>query len=111
MVLPTKVIHQFEAIPPNSDGNAYHGAWNKLLYTLFPADSDFTVVPNFQELGSTQGSDSRMAIDVSLGNRPVLLVDLKKPSNLHYVSKREDADMQIRRRMRDLVGKLVYGLP
>ncbi|KAG8937974.1 hypothetical protein FRC00_007021 [Tulasnella sp. 408] len=103
MVWPQKVLRQFELVPPNADEKAYHGPWNKLLYTLFPADSDFTVVPNFQELGSPLGSDFLITIDVYLGTKPVLVVELKKPSNLHYVSKREDADIQLRRRMRDLV--------
>ncbi|KAG8930652.1 hypothetical protein FRC00_001033 [Tulasnella sp. 408] len=102
MVWPQKVFRQFELVPQNADEEAYHGPWNKLLYTLFPADSDFTVVPSFQELGSPL-SDFLFTIDVYIGNQPVLLVELNKPSNLSYVSKREDADLQLRRRMRDLV--------
>ncbi|KIO24253.1 hypothetical protein M407DRAFT_26367 [Tulasnella calospora MUT 4182] len=103
MAWPQKVLRQFQLVPPNSDEGAYCGPWNKLLYTLFPADSDFTVVPNFQELGSTQGADFLISIDVYIGNKPVLLVELKKPNNLRYISRREDADMQLRRRLRDLV--------
>ena len=28
--------------------NVLHAAYNKLLNTLFPVDTDFTVIPNFQ---------------------------------------------------------------
>ncbi|KAG8894851.1 hypothetical protein FRC01_012710 [Tulasnella sp. 417] len=100
------VLRQFQLVHPNADGNAYLGPWNKLLYTLFPPGgelADFTVVPNLQESSSRDGLYLSFSIDVYLDDKPVLLVDInKKPRNLRYVSKREEADMQIRRRLRDL---------
>ncbi|KAG8930654.1 hypothetical protein FRC00_001035 [Tulasnella sp. 408] len=65
--------------------NHYHG--------LATEDS---VVPNFQELGF-QLSDLLFTIDVYTENQSVPIVEIKKPSNLRYISKREDADLQLRR--------------
>ena len=41
---PDKVIRQFNSVPVvNPSESDFHGPYNKLLCTLFPADSDFAV--------------------------------------------------------------------
>ncbi|KIO33032.1 hypothetical protein M407DRAFT_18183 [Tulasnella calospora MUT 4182] len=96
MVWSQQVLRQFKLVPPNADGNAYLGPWNKLLYTLFSSsENDFIVVPNFQESSSSDGLYLSFSMDVYLDDNHVLLIDLnKKPSNLRYVSKREEVDIQ-----------------
>ncbi|KAF8269232.1 hypothetical protein EI94DRAFT_1012561 [Lactarius quietus] len=48
----SKILRQFRMIPP---GNPYyeagfHGPYNKLLCTLFPGDTDPTVVPRYERI-------------------------------------------------------------
>ncbi|KAG8963101.1 hypothetical protein FRC00_007714 [Tulasnella sp. 408] len=116
MVWPNQVLRQFELVAPNAEGSAYLGPWNKLLYTLFsPEENDFTVVPNFQESSTRDGLYLSFSLDVYLDDKPFLLVDInKRPSNLRYISKREEADIQMRRRLHDFIGdcpiSTLYGI-
>lgn len=112
MVWSQKILRQFQLVPPNADGNMYLGPWNKLLSTLFPPEGDLTVVPNFQESTSREGLYFSFSIDIYIEDKPVLLIDLdKKPNNLRYISKREDADTHMRRRLYDLVGTSLHTSP
>ena len=55
---PVKVQRQFKiAWTAGNDalGNVLHVPYNKLLNTLFPVDTDFVVIPNFQEVSTTKG--------------------------------------------------------
>jgi hypothetical protein len=45
--LAAQIIRQFEKTPRPNPLEADFHAYNKLLYTLFPADTDFTVVPQY----------------------------------------------------------------
>ncbi|KAI5119171.1 hypothetical protein M0805_008654 [Coniferiporia weirii] len=108
MPWPTKVVRQFQAIPPNPDASEFIGAYNKLLYTLFPPDTDFAVVP--RRLGpapSRLESDSSYTIsfEVLFEDRPVFILQLEKPTEIKVNSSRRLADEQIRRRMTDLAGE------
>ena len=70
-----------------------------------PANTDFVVAPLFLP-------DSRSSVDyiamfeVLLENKPVLVLEVKPPSHLNLLSKRQTADDRIRLRMGDLVGEL-----
>ena len=102
---PDKVMRQFWSIPTNPDESDFHGVYNKLLYTLFPPDSDYTVVPKYLKPGSLPSPDRIMTFEVVLEHHPVLILQLKNPGDIHIVSAREMADFQIRQRMVDLRGK------
>jgi len=106
MVWPDNVIRQFQMVPKYPQQNDFHGPYNKLLNTLFPADSEYTVIPPFPEPGSSQASDWIVTTDVFLVDKPILILQLKKPGDLDLVSARELTDFQIRQRMADLRGKL-----
>jgi len=106
MVWPDKVIHQFQTVPANPQECDYYGPYNKLLHTLFPADSDYTVIPQYLEPHLSESPDWIMIFEVFLVNQPILILELKKPADLDLVSARELADSQIRRRMGDLYSKL-----
>ncbi|KAH8979724.1 hypothetical protein EDB86DRAFT_2835749 [Lactarius hatsudake] len=41
----SKVTKRFSAVPVNAPENDYYASYNKLLNSLFPPDSDYTVVP------------------------------------------------------------------
>jgi hypothetical protein len=47
MPWPTPVLRQFQLIPHVPSEHHFHGPYNKLLATLFSANSDYTVVPQF----------------------------------------------------------------
>lgn len=102
MPWPEKVLRQFEASPPTPIENEFHGAYNKLLNTLFPPDTDFTVVPQYLEHNSLKGADFIVMFEVIFHNKPVFVLQLKKPSHLLYDSRRQIADEQIRQRMIDV---------
>jgi len=106
MVWPDKVIRQFQTVPAKPLQSDFHGPYNKLLHTLFPADSDYTVIPQYLEPPPSESRDGIMTFEVFLVNQPILILELKKPVDLNSVSARELADSQIRRRMGDLYGKL-----
>ncbi|KIK29677.1 hypothetical protein PISMIDRAFT_438380 [Pisolithus microcarpus 441] len=56
MPWPAEVICQFQVIPLTSSDNDFQGAYNKLLNTLFPPDTDFIVVPQYLEPSSLVSS-------------------------------------------------------
>lgn len=101
---PDKVIRAFKNIPPNPSEEDYQGPYNKLLNSLFPVESEFTVVPRYlQDPENT--AEFTTAFDVLLVDEPVLILDLNPFSHLSFPSKRLAADYRIRTRMIDAVGE------
>ena len=101
MPWPPKVLAGFVKLPGVPSEADFCGPYNKLLYTLFPAESDFTVVPQY--LPGTRGSaDFIVMFEVLLADKPVLVLELKAPSQLRYASTRTNADLQIRTRIMDV---------
>ncbi|KAF8560156.1 hypothetical protein OG21DRAFT_1473628 [Imleria badia] len=84
MPWPKHVLLQFQIIPPNPVESDFYGAYNKFMYTLFPIDSDFTVLP--ERVESSKSSF------------------LKDPADLCSDSSRHEADVQLRERLGDLAG-------
>jgi hypothetical protein len=104
MPWPEKVIRQFQTIPPNPIESDFHGAYNKLLYTLFAPDTDFTVVPQYLKPASSKSFDYIVAFEIFFENEPVFILQLKKPPDLDFISSCKAADVQIRERLGDLGG-------
>jgi hypothetical protein len=97
------VIGAFQVISTSHDP-AKHGPYNQVMYTLFPVGSGFIVFPT--PLPDPQNpSQFIFNYEVRFRNRPVLVVALKEASNLQNISKRKDADMQIRTRLAVLAGE------
>ena len=67
----------------------FYGSWNRLLNTLFPPDTIFEVVPQFPAV------TAREAVDFV-----ILLV--KPPADFRFISKRQEADLQLRKRFLDI---------
>ena len=110
---PVKVQRQFEiAQAAGNDAleNVLHAPYNKLLNTLFPVDTDFTVIPNFQEINSTKGADYLVTFEIFLENRPVFVLALKREKDFSVKSKRTAADDQLRGRLGDLIGNALLPL-
>jgi hypothetical protein len=110
---PVKVQRQFDiAQAAGNDAleNVLHAPYNKLLNTLFPVDTDFTVIPNFQEIDSTKGADYLVTFEIFLENRPVFVLGLKREKDFSVRSKRTAADNQLRGRLGDLIGNALFPL-
>ena len=101
---PDTILRQFAQVPPNPSVNDYRGPYNKLLYTLFPAETDFVVVPVHQP-DLRRSAEYMDAFEIYVVDRPVLILTLKPPSHLSVPSKRQAADEQVRVRMADLAGE------
>ena len=105
---PVKVQRQFDIAQAGNDvlENVFHAPYNKLLNTLFPVDTDFTVIPNVQEINSTKGAadDYLVTFEIFLENRPVFVLELKREKDFLVRSKRKAADDQLRGRLGDLIG-------
>jgi hypothetical protein len=104
---PAKVLRQFDiaqAAGNNAVDNVLHAPYNKLLNTLFPVDTDFTVIPNFQEIHSSKGTDCLVTFEIFLENQPVFVLELKREKDFSVRSKRKAADDQLRGRLGDLIG-------
>ena len=100
---PQKVIDRFNAVPPNPRENDFYAPYNKLLNVVFPVDSDFTVAPQSYPIPISRDSiDFVIEYMVLLDNMPVFILEVKEPSRIELLSARQEADMQIRRRLRDL---------
>lgn len=89
-------------IPINPSESDFRGPYNKLLSISFPPDSQYTVVPHFMP-DSCESAEFLVLYEVLLEDSPVFILELKPPGDLRYYgSKRQDADLQIRRRIMNL---------
>jgi len=105
---PEKVIRQFSTVPQFPSEADYHGPYNKLLYTLFPPDTDFVVVPQrFPQ--SKNAADFVFMYEIRHGTRPVLVIELMPPRHLSLLSKRQEADLQVRSRFFDVAASCPIG--
>ena len=75
--------------------NVLHGPYNKPLNTLFPVDTDFMVIPNFQKINSTKGTDYLVTFEIFLENRPVFVLELKREKDFSVRSKRSAANERL----------------
>lgn len=102
---PPAVQRQFEIGDTTFLQNVIHAPSNKVLHTLFPAESNFTVVPNFEERGSYGPEDCFITLEIYADDKPVLIVSLHRERDLKRMSKRAEVDLQMRRRLSDLIGE------
>ncbi|KZT19831.1 hypothetical protein NEOLEDRAFT_1077109 [Neolentinus lepideus HHB14362 ss-1] len=96
---PPKVICQFKKVPVNPSKAHFHGPYNKLLSTLFPPDTNFTIVPHYMPLPA--GLISAGFI-VCLCISPVFILELKSPGDLRYTSSCQATDRQLCACIRDV---------
>ena len=106
IVWPQSIFTRFATIPFNPRKNDYYAPYNKLLNVLFPPDSPFTVEPQSRLIIA----ESREPIDFLVeyqvlwenANVPVFILEIETGPKLGLVSVRE-ADIRIRKRLRDLI--------
>ena len=105
MPWPVPVRRQFEKLPPNPSKADFHGPYNKLLHTVFPVDTKFTVtlVPQY----CPQSRDSAIFIvtfEVMHEDKTVFILDVKPPGDRALPSRRAAADRQVREHIADATG-------
>jgi len=100
MPWPAKIVRQFEKVPPDPSEADFYGPYNRLLYTLFSTDTEFTVVPQYMPNGTShEAADYIVVFEIHLQDQPVLILELKPPQHLRLASLRYAADAQIRNRI------------
>ncbi|TFK57236.1 hypothetical protein OE88DRAFT_1650873 [Heliocybe sulcata] len=108
MPWPPQIIRQFEKVPPNPSEREYYGPYNKLLCTVFPPDTDFTVVPQYMPILDDLNSAANCLamFEVQFADKPVFAVELKPSGHLRCPSARKVADQQVRCRIWDIKGMI-----
>ncbi|EJD05292.1 uncharacterized protein FOMMEDRAFT_80813 [Fomitiporia mediterranea MF3/22] len=103
MAWPEKVIRQFQTVPQNPNESDFYGPYNKLLYYLFPAlRLRLHCCPTIHQSSIRQAPNWVVTFEVLFESRPVFIVELKKPADIQYISRRQTADEQIRERLGNL---------
>lgn len=101
----SKILRNFRMIPPNPSAADFHGPYNKLLYTLFPMDNNFTVFPQYEPVDPEELESSavteRFFFDVRYDDKPVFILEHKAPQELKYGSVHDSADLRLRWRIED----------
>ncbi|PBK84042.1 hypothetical protein ARMGADRAFT_944047, partial [Armillaria gallica] len=93
----------FSTIPPYPRENDFLGPYNKFLHTVFPADSDYTVIPqSYSFLDLYDSANTIIKFEVVFKDNPVFFLQIKEPQILAVLSTHEKADDQMRKCMRDL---------
>lgn len=105
-VWSTKILNAFEAARADPDANTkeavWHGAYNKLLNTVFPVDTDYTVEPQYITEGTGRDStDFVFVVTMYLKRHPVFFLELKAPGKFALTSDRSRSDRQMRQRVLD----------
>lgn len=107
---PELIMRSFFAAGASSTtfGNPFYGSWNRLLTTLFPPDTTFEVVPQYFP-PTARGWGFAGFVDflvVYIKSSPVFAVEITHPKDFLCDSKREEADLQLRRRFHDCADNL-----
>ncbi|KAF8528451.1 hypothetical protein BU17DRAFT_73493 [Hysterangium stoloniferum] len=105
MPWPPKVISKFDSMPRRPLEADLYGPYNKLLCTLFPLDTNFTVVPQYPI------KDPVMLVDfvVTHKKKPVFILELKSPDKLRFFATCGTADNQMRCPLHVLRGASAMG--
>uniref|UniRef100_A0A6B2LLD0 Uncharacterized protein n=1 Tax=Arcella intermedia TaxID=1963864 RepID=A0A6B2LLD0_9EUKA len=87
----------------------YYPAYNLLLYTSFPATEGYVVAPVTLLEHNNDSIDFTVGYVVEVNKGPVFFVEMKAPANLQFGSKREEADVQMRRHFIQLLQECQFG--
>ncbi|CAA7266706.1 unnamed protein product [Cyclocybe aegerita] len=93
----------FQSIKPDLESDFTPAAYNKLLNTLFPVNTPYTVFPQVHRHEDITTPSARTTFTIYYRNTPVFILDLHTYANLARISAREAADEHIRMHIRDLL--------
>jgi hypothetical protein len=106
MSWPDTVVSRFARVPTNPRENDFYGPWNKLLNIVFPPDGPFTVAPqSYPVQPSRESLYFLVEFHILMEEVPVFILKIKTPVSFEFASAREEADDQVRKRLRDLVDR------
>ncbi|KIM44213.1 hypothetical protein M413DRAFT_443240 [Hebeloma cylindrosporum] len=100
---PSEVQDCFVSIKPDLESDFTPAAYNKLLNTLFPVNTPYTVFPQVHRHEDHILPSARTTFTVYYKKSPVFLLDLHSQANLARTSAREVADEHVRTHIRDLL--------
>ncbi len=112
MPWPNWILKQFATIPGGMNNatqeSLLYGPYNTILHHLFPPNEDFMVVPQYQRPAVGQSIDFTTIFIVESTNTqtPIFYLEINPPGHINELSKREQADTQMRDRVRELITKL-----
>jgi hypothetical protein len=101
MTWTRKILRQFRLISHEDSSPfdpCFHGPYNTLLYTLFPADTDFSVFPRYKP--GSEDAPLRFFLDVLYKEKLVFMLEHREPQEMRYM--RDRADLELRQRIEDL---------
>ena len=102
MPWPPTILNTFPDASTQPSGGDYHGPYTKLLSSLFPPGSGFSIGP--QRLPANQTLNSVLMFKVTLGGKPVLVLELQQPIGRQFSSTSEAANNQFRSPLKELAG-------
>ena len=73
----------------------FYGFWNRLLNTLFPPDTIFEIVPQFPAVIAHEAVNFVILFLIYINSTPVFVIEVKPPSDFCFISKRQEADLQL----------------
>jgi len=99
----SKIIRQFRLIPQAGEAweADFHGPYNKLLCSLFPANTDYSVFPHYDP-GSFMSPNTQFFFDVLFDDKPVFILGHKATREFERGNQRDDGNRLVRERMEDL---------
>ncbi|KZT19516.1 hypothetical protein NEOLEDRAFT_1245778 [Neolentinus lepideus HHB14362 ss-1] len=120
MPWPKWIVKRFVTIPGGLNNatqeSLLYGPYNTVLQHLFPPNEDFMFVPRYLRPAYGQSIDFTTVFIVESTNTqtPIFYLVTQPPDHINAPSKREQADTQMRDRVRELIAKLripkLYGV-
>jgi hypothetical protein len=93
-------------VPANAELHSYYIPYNKLLYTTFPPSSHFAVAPQlYPLLDSPRSRSRRFGYEIWWNEYPVFVLQLKDPRTINSAEAREEADREMRHRLRGVIDR------
>lgn len=83
-------------------GGQFNGPWNSLLNVVFPPDGPLEVVPQIRHITADENADFNITFHICAKATPAFVLMIKSPDDLLCLSKRQEADLQLRRSFADI---------
>ena len=112
MPWPNWVLTKFTTIRGGIDQitqeSQLYGPYNTMLQFLFPPQEDYMIVPQYQRPQTGQSIDftTIFIVEHALLQTPIFYLEVKPPAHINDMSKREQADNQMRDRVREFIEEL-----
>lgn len=114
MPWPNWILKQFASIPGGMNKATQepllHGFYNTTLGYLFPASEGFMIVPQYQPPTMDRSTGFTTIFVVESANTqipiPIFYLEIKPPGHINEMSGREQADIQMRDGVRELISEL-----